>query len=390
MNVSGRILNSNHGHKTLDVEKAKLSPFDFFEEVLSESDFVRQLQPEEARNLALASDYADYPADSLIFSEGDKANDMYFIVLGLVQVFVENEQQEGLEIKRLSEGDYFGEQGFLAMNKGLRTASVQTLEPTRLLKISGELFEDLIAKNKPLKNQLETIGREQQEIRKKHRQQQLLNRLVQSRSSVSLTLPRASGKFSSICLAVDAEKNTLELDEVISEYRNPIQQGDVLKVTGSISGTPLNFKTEVLEIVRKDNRPLYVCSFPEVLVYVQQRHQFRLGLGVASRAEVVISIDNKRFRGAMIDISEGGLCFRLPAKAPVQKGDIVEKVKLSLDTRTIFEQAIEILNTHAVVHSPTTKQIGARFKDISTEQTVKLRDYIKEAERRRLRNVKNA
>jgi len=372
------------------MEKARLSPIDFFDEVLSESDFVRPLKPEEARNLALASDYVDYPTDTLIFSEGDKADDMYFIVLGLVQVFVEKGQQEGLEIKRLSEGDYFGEQGFLAMNKGRRTASVQTLEPTRLLKVSGELFEDLITKNKPLKNQLETIGREQQEIRKKHRQQQLLNRLVQSRSSVSLTLPRASGKFSSICLSVDAEKNTLELDEVISEYRNPIQPGDILKVTGSISGTPLNFDTEVLEIVRKDNRPLYVCSFPEVLVYVQQRHQFRLGLGVASRAEVVISIDNKRFRGAMIDISEGGLCFRLPASAPVKKGDVIEGVKLNLDTITKLQQSIEVLNTHAIVHSPNTKQIGARFKGISTEQTVKLRDYIKEAERRRLRNVKNA
>ena len=372
------------------MKKANLSPIDFFEEVLTKSDFVRQLQPEDARNLALAADYVDFPANTLVFSEGDKAEDMYFIVLGLVQIFVEKNQPEGLEINRLSEGDYFGEQGFLAMNKGLRTASIQTLEPTRLLKISGETFEDLIAKDKNLKAQLETIGREQQEIRKKHRQLQLLNRLVQSRSSVSLNLPRITGNFSSLCLAVDPENNTLNLDEVISEYRNPVQPGDTLKVTGSINGTPLTFDTQVIDIDRDDHTPLYVCSLPEVLIYAQQRHQFRLALGLASRAEVIMSIDNKRFRGAMIDISEGGLCFRLPAGAPIKKGDVIDKVKLSLDNKTKLEQAIEILNSHAVVHSPNTKQIGAKFVDISTEQTAALRDFIKEAERRRLRNVRNS
>ena len=112
------------------MEKARLSPIDFFDEVLSESDFVRSLKPEEARNLALASDYVDYPTDTLIFSEGDKADDMYFIVLGLVQVFVEKGQQEGLEIISVKPGSKSLEEKFLetveeAREQGATTAGAE-------------------------------------------------------------------------------------------------------------------------------------------------------------------------------------------------------------------------------------------------------------------------
>ena len=124
------------------------------------------------------------------------------------------------------------------MNKGVRTASVQTLEPTRLLRVSGKTFKKVIAESAKLDTRLESIGKEQQEIRKKHRKLQLLNRLVQSRSSVSLGLPRIIRNFSSLCLAVDLENKILRLDEVVSEYRNPVLVGDTISVTVSLSGTP--------------------------------------------------------------------------------------------------------------------------------------------------------
>jgi CRP-like cAMP-binding protein len=56
-------------------------------------------------------------------------------------------QAQPQELARLAEGDHFGEQGFLAMNKAVRTASVQTLEPTRLLLGSGKTFKKVIAKS---------------------------------------------------------------------------------------------------------------------------------------------------------------------------------------------------------------------------------------------------
>jgi CRP-like cAMP-binding protein len=372
------------------VDKAKISPIDFFEKTLSKSDFVRQLQPEDAKNLAMSAEYIDLPANTLVFSEGDKADNMYFIVTGLVQVFIGKGQGKPEELARLAEGDYFGEQGFMEMNKDARTASIQTLEPTRLLNISGKTFKKLVEKSSELETHLESIGKDQLEVRKKHRKLQLLNRLVQSRSSVSLSLPRASGNFTSLCLAVNPEDNSLHLDEVVSEYRNPVLVGDTLSVTGSLNGTPLKFKTKVKEINKLDRRPLYVCSLPEVLVYEQQRDQFRLVLGLASRAEASMTINDKKLRGTIIDISEGGVCFRLPAGSPIDRGHVIEGVKLGLDTTTSFNQDIEILNIHPVVHTPTLIQIGARFKTISPEDVILLRDHIKEAERRRLRNVKNS
>ncbi len=109
------------------------------------------------------------PANTLIFSEGDQADNMYFIATGLIQVFMGKDRAQPQELARLAEGDYFGDQGFLAMNKGVRTASVQTLEPTRELLVSGKTFKKVIAKSTKLNTRLESIGKEQQEIRKNTR-----------------------------------------------------------------------------------------------------------------------------------------------------------------------------------------------------------------------------
>ena len=177
---------------------------------------------------------------------------------------------------------------------------------------------------------------------------------------------------------------------MVSEYRNSVLVGDTISVTASVSGTPLSFDTRVLKINRQERRPLYVCSLPDELIYGQNRGHFRLVLGMVSRAEATMSINDKKQRGPIIDISEAGVCCRLPAATPIKRRDVIEGVRLKLSTSTTLTQEVEILNIHPVVHSPNTIQIGARFNAISPEDVSMLRDHIKESERRRLHNIKNS
>lgn len=87
------------------------------------------------------------PAGSIVFPEGEESQDFYYIFDGLVKVkkSLENGEQTQKHLATLSVGDFFGE-GALLSDKN-RSASVETLEETTLLKLSQAKFENLITKD---------------------------------------------------------------------------------------------------------------------------------------------------------------------------------------------------------------------------------------------------
>ena len=134
-------------------------------------------------------------------------------------------------------------------------------------------------------------------------------------------------------MGVDINRHVIQLDEVMSQHRNPIRVGDTVAVTGSITGTPIVFKTRVLAIKVVDGSTLYECAIPDEMTYEQQRAQFRLELGAASRAEASITKEGKKYRGKISDISELGAAFRLRRGVPIEKGDCIDHVEFNLTSK---------------------------------------------------------
>ncbi len=82
-----------------------------------------------------------YPQGSYVFEEGDRGNEMYYILMGRVQV----EKQAGQIRKVLTElgpGSYFGEMATLI--DAPRTASVRAVENSDIAVIKAETFQRLI------------------------------------------------------------------------------------------------------------------------------------------------------------------------------------------------------------------------------------------------------
>ncbi len=156
-------------------------------------------------------------------------------------------------------------------------------------------------------------------------------------------------------------------------------------MTGSITGTPIVFKTRVLAIKVVDGSTLYECSIPDEMTYEQQRAQFRLELGAASRAEASITKEGKKYRGKISDISELGAAFRLRRGVPIEKGDRIDHVEFNLTTEIKIQPKIEIMNVLDVARAPNLQQFGVRFLGISTADTAALKEFMREQERRRLR-----
>lgn len=70
-----------------------------------------------------------FPRHAIIINEGDDTDSVYFIVAGLVRVYLADEDGNEVSIGTLKAGEYFGE---MALEPGSRSASVMALEATSL------------------------------------------------------------------------------------------------------------------------------------------------------------------------------------------------------------------------------------------------------------------
>jgi CRP-like cAMP-binding protein len=79
----------------------------------------------------------DYPASHILFNQGDPPDYLYLVRKGKVRVVA-----GGQELSRLGPGECIGEMAVLAGIE--RTAAIEMLEPTQLLRFDGDDFLALL------------------------------------------------------------------------------------------------------------------------------------------------------------------------------------------------------------------------------------------------------
>ncbi|MBC9783215.1 DUF2225 domain-containing protein [Heliobacterium chlorum] len=94
--------------------------------------------------LAQSGTLKNYEADDIIVHEGEPGNEMYIILSGKVEVYIQSIDGFPIVITELQAGDFFGEMSLL---EGLpRSASVRAIENTILLSISESNFESIMSR----------------------------------------------------------------------------------------------------------------------------------------------------------------------------------------------------------------------------------------------------
>jgi CRP/FNR family cyclic AMP-dependent transcriptional regulator len=100
------------------------------------------LQDQLLRDIARQGGFRRYAANTIIISEGDAADSLYIILTGRVKVYSSNDAGKEITIVTYGPGEYVGE---LALDGGVRSASVKTLEPTSCSVVSGSNLREFIA-----------------------------------------------------------------------------------------------------------------------------------------------------------------------------------------------------------------------------------------------------
>ena len=362
-----------------------MSAKDYLMTLVPENEFLKALPPSDAELLSQAAEYVNFSQGQVLFQKGDVADSMFFIVEGAVEI-IDDADNDYAVLATLEKKANFGEQGLLDVNEGKRTAGARASAESRLIRVSGELIRSMLRHQAQLVEKLEKVGAEQQDINRNERKLQLLLRIERSRSSLSMKTPRSPNLFSTLLIGVDTAREIIQLDEIIADFRNPVRAGDHLTLSGTLTGTPISFNTQVLEVKMVDGSNLYECSLPDRMIYQQQRTQFRLELGAASRAEAIVTKDERKYRGKIIDVSEGGVSFRLRKGVPIEVGDLIDHCELALQPDLSIRPKIEVMNVKPVVKAPNLQQYGVRFIGLASSDLATLKEFMRETERRKLRN----
>ena len=90
---------------------------------------IPDLTPQDVEDLMARAVTRSFPRHAVIINEGDDTDAVYFIVSGMVKVFLADDDGNEVDIAMLKAGDYFGE---MALEEGSRSASVMATEPVCL------------------------------------------------------------------------------------------------------------------------------------------------------------------------------------------------------------------------------------------------------------------
>jgi len=111
------------------------------EETLKNNPFCSHLSEEQLKNLISNSSTVCFDPGTIICAEGEKADKVYIILEGKVKVYKTDESGEETEIATIEKGNMFGEMALF--DKGVRSASVKSIDLCKFLIIKGDTFLDL-------------------------------------------------------------------------------------------------------------------------------------------------------------------------------------------------------------------------------------------------------
>lgn len=102
------------------------------------------LQPQHIEALAALGQSRSFPKNTVLVQEGDKSDQLYVVQSGRLKVFLSDSDGKEIIVDTLGPGQYFGE---MALDGEARSASVMTVEASKLSIVQRETFKQFLAEH---------------------------------------------------------------------------------------------------------------------------------------------------------------------------------------------------------------------------------------------------
>lgn len=114
--------------------------------ILKQIPLMAELNEEDHREILKHITLELYPAEHVIFNEGDPGDSFYIIKSGMVRVYHPAQiPEEEVQVAMLGNNDFFGEMALIGEKP--RNASTKTVEETQCFRLAKEDFIQLVSSN---------------------------------------------------------------------------------------------------------------------------------------------------------------------------------------------------------------------------------------------------
>lgn len=202
--------------------------------VLHSVPFFSHLSPEQLQSMAEAGQVLSVEGGSVIFREGEPAEQLYLILTGSVRVEARAWDGSDVELSTLGSGDFFGELALAGGNQ--RSATVTAVQPCELFCLSRQNFlQQLSASPELLSDVIAGISRKMrhanarqlEKIQEKHR---LALQLEQHYHETLVRLVAGlSEEIQKPMRLMNAMSQILQQDLLQEILDTPVQQGQTLR-----------------------------------------------------------------------------------------------------------------------------------------------------------------
>ncbi len=96
-----------------------------------------------------------YNEGDLILREGEIGNELFIITEGFIRVFTRGANGIKISLKKLSKGDYFGEQAILGEVNKTRNSNIEAITDVTLISINAQHFSRSLLADSTIKSKLE-------------------------------------------------------------------------------------------------------------------------------------------------------------------------------------------------------------------------------------------
>ncbi len=119
---------------------------------LGRTSFFNGIERDDLVRLAQIARVTTYPADTVLFAQGDESDGLYAVADGIIRIFLTAEDSRELTIQLFEEGEVVGE---ISLIDGLpRSAGAATLTETRMIFVPRQPFMALLDTSPRLQRQI--------------------------------------------------------------------------------------------------------------------------------------------------------------------------------------------------------------------------------------------
>jgi c-di-GMP-binding flagellar brake protein YcgR len=215
---------------------------------------------------------------------------------------------------------------------------------------------------------------------------ELLTRLKDGHSLVSITVGGENEPFNSAILAIDRENGHLLLDELTPRRgHDRLIEAGRLNAYARLRGIDVHFAAQLDQASMQDGIAVYRVPLPKAVHYAQKRSSFRVQVSLAMDLPVTLSReDGESVTGRLCDLSIGGTGALFPPDTLLAKGDRLADCLIDLPGAGRLSCPFEV---RFAKHQEETNRvrIGGRFLDLTAVQERKIQRSVNFLQRELLR-----